>query len=303
MIHRSKTVMPVARCSRFFRILPCGTGSVLQESFPSYLDRLSARHMVPLKPFLRKIICACWSGFDPRAHIRKLLVGHQDADSVVNFVAAETTVSTVHDSFSPFLREYASPKPDIRGTTAWCPDCLAEWRRKGLPVYRPLLWSISSVKFCPVHWAEIMTKCPVCHQHMDYIGKGHWSGKCPSCAASLARASGERTPSCQPSDFERSCTMRLSELFTSDRVPSRSHDLTIFRRNLEVALKSTGVNEFCRKTGFSMSNVKAWRKNERKPQLMSLLRLSYCLDVPLQNWTSKQLTSINACKAFVGASG
>lgn len=289
-----------SRCSRFFHLLPCAAGSVLQESFPSYLDRLSARHSVPLEPFLKKIVCAGWSGFDPRAHVRKLLVGHQDTDSVVEFVAAETTVSAVRDLFSPFLREFASPKPDLRGTAAWCPDCLARWQETGLPIYRPIIWSISTVKYCPVHWTEIVTQCPACRRHVDYLGKRHWTGYCPSCDASLAGPSSERSSPCQPSEFERACTTRISELFTSDGIASSHQGLTTFQKNLETTLRATGVNAFCRKTKFSRNNLQAWREIGRKPQLASFLRLSFCFGVPLQHWVSKRMRIsdlINGCQA------
>lgn len=308
MKRRNKAMLPVVMAShysRFFHLDPCAIGSMLQESFPSYLDRLSARHAVPLEPFLRKIICAGWRGFDPRSHARKLLIGDQDADPIINFVAAETTINTLHDLFPSFLREYGSQKLDLRGTAAWCPHCLVEWQEKSLPVYRPLLWSFSAVKYCPVHWVEIMTLCPGCRRQLDYLGKRHWNGFCPFCDASLAGASSEPIPSCRPPDFERSCAVRISELFTSDGALSKCQGLPIFRKNLEVVLKFTGVNAFCEKTKFSKNNLQAWRKTGRRPQLASFLRLSFCFDVPLRSWVSKQITSsdlINGGQAFVGAS-
>ena len=292
LVCKRKAQTPKRRCSLLFPLLPCGSNSELQESFPSYLDRLSALHAAPIRPFLRTIVHSYvgWKNFDVMAHVKDLLVGYGEAGRVVDFIAVETTVSTVRLLVPVFLRDLDFSRPNLRDVSAWCPECLDDWRRRGLALYRPLVWSISFVTYCPVHWVEIETRCPACCHHLDYFGPRHWDGHCSACGSWLGTSSASGRSKCAPSEFERSCAKRIAEICYSEAASSDNDDLDTFRKNVEMVIRCVGLGAFCRISKFSAKTLRCWRKAKRKPQLRSLLRLGYWFNVPLNDWLKKEMT-------------
>jgi hypothetical protein len=281
------------RYTRFFHLVPRETGSILHESLPSYVDSLAGLHAVSVQPFVRKAICesAGWTGVDPNAHIPELLVGYGDAGRVIDFISAETAAGDLAQVIHPLLRDHSVLKLDLRRTSAWCPACLSDWAKKNLRVYRPLIWSISFVTYCPVHRAEILTRCPSCREQIEFFSLTPWNGHCPSCGSWLGLKSDTGTVQCQPTHFESSCISRIGELLLSRSQPPSINQTNIFKENVDTAVKAVGVNEFCRITKFSKRNIQSWRKVDRKPQLVSLLRLSYCFALPLNDLVFKRMTT------------
>jgi hypothetical protein len=75
-------------------------------------------------------------------------------------------------------RNFLSTRGLLRRTRAWCQVCFADWQRRGLEIYEPLLWACEEVAFCGIHNARFMHRCPepFCHQVMSAFDKGYKQG-------------------------------------------------------------------------------------------------------------------------------
>ncbi len=279
-------------CTRFFSLAPCGFGTSLQESFPSYIERLAQLHAVPVRVFLRRELfgCADWRRFHVQHHITDLLIGTPEVQRFASLTARETGVPEVEGLVNlPLLRDFRRERM-LKKKFAWCPRCLSDWSSRDLPIYRPLLWSIQWVHACPIHQIALTECCPGCRLEFDHVGPSRWTLDCPRCGRLFSDPARETQMGDAVSPFERSCSQRINELleFSATR---RHTDFPedIFFTNLETAVAVVGLKQFLQVTGCCRSVVGSWRRLKQRLQLPSLLRLSYCFGVPIHQWLASHL--------------
>lgn len=80
-----------------------------------------------------------------------------------------------------FWRHAISPDDMYRKSAAWCPECFAEWKKKGTPLYLPLKWSLTSIYMCQKHNRQLNRQCPYCNCDNFKISPHLRIGYCPTC--------------------------------------------------------------------------------------------------------------------------
>lgn len=280
--------------SRFFYQKPCGAATGFHESLPSFLQRLAHRHAVPNGPFfLREIhpepVPSTGSLF--ARHSRCLLVGDGYAEQVARKVARECSEKEVLRLIQGPLSQRIALYRDLRSVTAWCPSCLSEWTHEEKEIYRPLLWSIRSVKICPRHKVVLQERCPNCSKTFYHFAPTPWSTTCSACGKSLLN--GPRTY--KRDGFEAFAAKTISDLLSwgwqcndNDFPPNQ------FNLNMRQASDSVG-GEYCLSSisGLSRTVIHSWKSQDRRPSLQGLVNLSYSFNIPIQSWVKDILTASN----------
>ena len=283
-------------CTRLFALAPCGLRSGLHESLPSYLDRLARLHSVPDGPFLLNEVHpkpVPSSGSLLGRQSARLLVGNGYAQRTASAVARLTGVGEVAGLVQPLLSEHLSWYKNTRRCAAWCPRCFCDWTKNSLPVYRPLLWSLASVRTCPVHNVRLEECCPRCSREFNHFGLSGWSLMCPDCGYLLSErvTDSDTDAGKRASDYAGFSASQVRDLLSwglrcsgSDLVPG------CFATNVSNAIAALG-NEYvlAQLTGLSRPVIQKWRHGHGRPQLPALLRLGSCFNVPLSDWLSQQI--------------
>src|SRR5206468_4182851 len=123
--------------SRWLPVGPCGLGTPLQESLPSYLNRLARAHSLPVATFLSGELAPLLSpGADCRSvsnYLRKasryLLLGDGLASRVATHAAQLTLIPQVAALVHSHIAKSLGWTRDVRDYVAWCPACFRKWDR------------------------------------------------------------------------------------------------------------------------------------------------------------------------------
>lgn len=266
---------PNPGCCRFFHQSPEGKETGFHESLPSYLERLARLHGVPNGPFFSneihpKPVPSTGSLLAP--HSRGLLVGSGYAEAIARSLAANTGEPAVVTLVQPELSRHLAWYKDTRPLTAWCPICLADQLKGGLPVYRPLLWALKPVLTCPKHNVFLEEHCPNCSRSYYHFAPTPWFPYCVSCGCSLALKAGTRMDQRVPSHFEAfSASAILELLHWGLNPPGGVLSPNCFAENIEAALQSVG-GEYVMGQLASLSRpvVQKWRHGRQRPTLNRL---------------------------------
>lgn len=280
--------------SKFFYQEPCGAASGLHESLPSFLQRLAERHAVPNGPFFLQTVHpepVPSSGSLLGGHSRSLLAGKGYAEQVAHVVARECCEEKVLRLIQGPLSQHVALFRDLRDVTAWCPSCLSEWAKEKKTIYRPLLWSLRSVKVCPRHKIVLQERCPHCAKTFHHFASTSWSTTCSACGKSLL--DGPRTY--KRVGFDAFAAKAICELLNwgwqcsdADFQPGQ------FKLNIQQAIDAVG-GEYCLSSiiGLSRAVIHTWRREERRPSLQGLVHLSYSFNIPIRSWLKDALTNEN----------
>lgn len=285
--------------SRFFYQAPCGAKSGFHESLPSFLQRLAQKHAVPNGPFFLREVHpqpVPSSGSLLGRHSRCLLVGDGYAEQVARKVARECSEKDVLRLIHGPLSQHVALFRDVRPVVAWCPSCLAEWTREQKEIYRPLLWSLNTVKVCPRHKVVLQDRCPHCSSTFYHFGSKVWSADCPECGKGLQDGKREY----KRSGFDVFAAEAVCDLLSwgwqcrvEDFPPGK------FKLNIRQANDSVGGEySLSAITGLSRPAIHAWRTEDRRPSLQGLVHLSYSFKMPIRRWLSDVLTTndFDSCK-------
>jgi hypothetical protein len=170
--------------SRLYSLEPIGIGTDFVESLTGYLSRLAEAHQVHLSVLVARVcapeidyaslripgncgLSTLWTS--ARAMNGSRQVGRDWVDLLERLTGR-------HDlRFTTWLPwgDLIDSKHLIRATRAWCPACYADWRSRGTVIYEPLLWTVASVRCCPLHRTPLADRC----DSAECGGKGHqWLG-------------------------------------------------------------------------------------------------------------------------------
>jgi hypothetical protein len=109
--------------SRCFPLSPCGVGTLLQESLPSYLTRLAHAHHISVAVFCsRELLLPTRSAY----LLGRPLHLHTPALATANRLAILTSHPDVRALVPPYLSTTLSFRNDLRQHVAWCPKCFDE---------------------------------------------------------------------------------------------------------------------------------------------------------------------------------
>ena len=271
-------------CSTCYPLTPIGVGTGLQESLPSYIDRLATKHEVSVRPFLRVFGHAKkrddWWLFEFSRNIRDLQTGSRNAVAVTEHLSRLTGQNLSALPMCLVTRGTTS-ETLLKQHLAWCPDCLAEWRQTGV-VYRPYLWSLKAVACCPVHRMKLAEVCPCCDEQFPHLGPRPWTGFCPKCYQDLASFD----PGVVAEDsFEWEIARTVVDFLSwAAKQPTwKNH----FATNIQEALACIGDGHLRKHLALGGATG-AWAKG-RPPRFNSLLQLSYVTQIPMYAWLAERL--------------
>jgi hypothetical protein len=281
--------------SRCLPVRPCGLGTPLQESLPSYLNRLAQAHSLPVVTFLSGELAPLVS---PGAHYhsvsnylarssRFLLLGGGLASRVAAHVGQLTAIAQVVALVHPLLAESLGWFRDLRGHLAWCPECFHDWSEAHEPLYFPLLWAFKASRCCLRHNVLLRETCSGCGRRFSHLIGRTWEGKCFECQRPFA----DNRSGPVPSSFDTESTRLAESLVTWATALDRSADFTsILVGNLAAAAAAVGgAKPLSRALGRGECVVRFWLRRKQNPTLGSLLRLSLAFGIPPEHWLSVAL--------------
>lgn len=185
----------VPQRSYLFPLQPLLLGTPFTESFTSYITRLAANHQVPTGVLLAQELAPKITRY-PRPNPDSLhriffhiFFNQTGAWNGTGTMALEPLLILQELTSQPTLKfltlmlwEKVLPtRKLLRKHKAWCRLCYSEWNQKGIPVYEPLIWSISTVKICLIHQYPLMNYCPNCGQNVYHLAWNTKSGFCCRC--------------------------------------------------------------------------------------------------------------------------
>jgi TniQ len=285
--------------SRLYRLEPQAMGSLWQESFTSYLNRLGwAHHISPRAMVVQEVI----PHLDKTQALSRQWIGALSRGSAMNMngvgsLALEWSKILEHltarsDLHLLTLRWWVgdlSSRGHLRTCPAWCPACYAEWKKQEVCIYQPLLWYIKVVTTCPKHSRLLESTCPNCQKNQSLIALRTRPGYCTQCNQWLGISPDEELPHKieeELAQWQQWVLQVLEELRTASTASGVLPWETFFT-HLAVGFPSdvdlVAWDQVERFTGVKRYILRQWFKQRWIPSLETILQLCYVCEVtPLQ---------------------
>jgi len=174
---------------------------------------------------------------------------------------------------------------------AWCPSCYEEFKHKGMPVFDPLLWSLSVITTCAKHHLRLKTRCSRCDRFIPHLDSHSKPGFCSKCNGWLGRSplrSNQVAEDILGEELERQAWV-AEQLYTllaytpQIENPPKKEAVT---KSIKFCIRNVaGMTEsrFARAVEVPQSTVSDWQRQGNVPELEKLLRIAHFTQVPLLN--------------------
>ena len=290
--------------SRLYSLEPIGIGTALVEGLTGYVSRLAAAHSLSVGDLVGRELAENSLGLPLVYPIKRLehrrrlshcfsgasysLNGNGESTRSWIDVLQTKTCRTELRMLTLLPFEEVLPKVGLfRKRRAWCPECVRSWRKKGDPLYEPLLWSLRVATVCPLHRLPLQESCPLCNHRSRPLAIFTRPGFCSRCQRSLEVRGGNSV--CNY-DGNVSHALRvateLGGLLEAAPCLPKGVNRTVFRKNLQWLVEGfAGGNATAFAQGLAMNFfvLDSWRKGEYLPCLDGLLELSEKLNTKLVN--------------------
>lgn len=299
--YSTKAVMPPR--SRLYPLRPLGLGTHEVESLTSYLARLAAAHRIATGVFLAQEVAAKISRYEGNQYqglsrwFFRVFFNDTGAWNGTGIMASEPVqvlqaLANQRDLHFLTLLTWANVLPTrglLRTNKAWCPLCYDNWDNFGLPIYEPLFWSLSVVTICPLHQQVLLQQCPNCGRSLYPLEWNSRPGYCSRCQQWLGISSTETTSSSDALttvdwEWQTFVVHSVGEILAAapklPRTPARENLAT----GIDLCIKSAtdgNARAFADLICLSNSVPGEWRTAQALPQLGLLLRVCWCLSIPL----------------------
>lgn len=279
--------------SRFYCLEGARVGTHLVESITSYLVRLAQEHCLPPGILVEKEISPIINRAYGGGHLNRIY----EATAALNGagVMASSLVSALEQltkrknlrflTLLPWAELLPSRKL-LRRNRAWCSRCFEEWKQTGQDIVEPLIWSIEVVKICPNHYQLLDQVCPHCqHQNLPLAWKSR-PGYCSKCMKWLGSATSEQHDLSTEHELKWLVWVAtaVGELISAapdlEIMPERGQISRSLKTYVSLTTKGN-VAEFARQIQMPRNTVWLWHEGKNQPQLEALLKICYCLDVPI----------------------
>jgi TniQ len=182
--------------SRLYSLTPYALETIWRESLTGYLNRLGWTHHVSPRAFVAEMLIPHLkkdlgqplpTGAMFGAHGSMSLNGAGELSSTGVALLKHLTMRTdLHLLAWPWWVGDLPHRRQLRETPAWCPSCLAEWKREARPLYQPLLWMFQIITLCPRHRRPLVDRCPCCQKRQMILATNQTQpGECTSCGTFL----------------------------------------------------------------------------------------------------------------------
>jgi transcriptional regulator with XRE-family HTH domain len=320
-------ILPIR--SRLFYVEPIGVGTGFVESLTSYSARLAAAH---------NVTHACLFGHEispliDRKHLRK---SESRLDRGAILAASFRTLTRAVNGTGVTARDYISSLEKLTGRTnlrcltlatwanvipqrhllkstkAWCPSCYEGFRKERVPVFEPLLWSLSTVTTCVKHRLRLRALCPRCDRTIPHLDSHSRPGFCSKCKGwlgqpQLARAQTGGDIAGKELEWQMWVTEQLCTLLSSTPLIEDLPEKEAVTKSIIFCIKSIASmteSSFARAIGVPQPTVNDWQRQGTTPELEKLLRIVRFTQLPLLNIlrgdTSPQPASNGATSSICG---
>ncbi len=294
--------------SRLSHLEPVGVSTGFVESLTSYSARLAAVHNVThaslfgyeISPLIdRKYLRNSESKLDRGALLAasfRTLVRAINGTGVTarDYTSALEQLTGRNNLCCLTMTIWANVLPHrnlMRPYKAWCPSCYEEFKHKEMPVFDPLLWSLSVIATCAKHHLRLRSRCPQCDRTIPHLDSHSKPGFCSKCNHWLGRSPlryYQATDDILSEELERQAwiTEQLCTLLAyAPRIenPPKKEAVT---KSIKFCIRNiAGMTEsrFARAIGVPQSTVSDWQRQCNVPELEKLLRIAYFTQVPLLN--------------------
>lgn len=281
--------------SRLFPLKPVGMGTHDVECLTGFITRLAIAHCVTTSKLLRREI-------SPLMGIENLSFGAElkSLNGVTSLafraVKALETLTKLPKLHSLTMIVWAEVIPYLRllkPYKAWCPLCYQQWLNNTQEIYEPLIWNLNVVEICPHHYIRLVTDCPHCSKKLYPLAQQQRPGYCSLCHSWLGADTVESIVSPQLKNSDRMWQTYVVEnigslLAIASELSSVLPDSTIATA-MSARISQLNQDELCDLISFIGHNhnvVKSWIQGIRIPQLNTLLKLCYFLDISLIDFLS-----------------
>lgn len=281
--------------SRLYRLEPQALGSLWQESFTSYLNRLGWTHHLA-----------------PRTMVRQEIIPHLNKSQEVadQWIGALSRGYAIHINgagalaleWSPVL-EHLTQRSDLhlltlhgwignltspghlRAYPAWCLLCYTEWRENSPGIYQPLFWFFKVVTVCPTHHRLLESSCPHCQKTQSVIALQTQPGHCTQCNRWVGISLGEPLPQSlqeEPTPWQQWVLQALEELQTAsmtNSLPPWEPFFTHLAKGFAPAIDLVGWEKIESFPGVKSAVFKQWFSLRQTASLETILKLCYVCEV------------------------
>ncbi|MBW4428067.1 MAG: helix-turn-helix domain-containing protein [Nostoc desertorum CM1-VF14] len=290
--------------SRLYQLEPVGIRTPMVESLTGYIERLAEAHCVTpdvlisrtITPLLKQIFLKSRSSRDLRSLFDRATAINGTGNIVIDLVQALqklTLIEDLHLLTLLFWSEIIPTRNLFRTKSAWCTVCYEEWRLAKQVIYKPLLWTINSVKVCPLHKIYLCLQCPHCQQELPLLSWRSRPGYCSKCGDWL----GMNLPVKSSSELTDSSTLSKEELHSQTWIVEVIGELISFTlsfnsppakeeiaKSLSLiinAVTNGNIAEFARLMGIPKNTLWMWQTGKALPMLDILLKICYRLEISL----------------------
>ncbi len=294
--------------SRLSYLEPVGIGTGHVESLTSFSARLAAAHNVThaslfgyeISPLIdRKHLRNSESRLDRGAILAASFRTLARAVNGTGVTARDYMISLErltgrNDLCCLTLTTWADVIPHrnlLKPSKAWCPSCYEEFKHKEMPVFEPLLWSLSVITTCNKHRLRLKTRCPWCDRFIPHLDSHSRPGFCSKCNGWLGWSplgSDQAVEDILDEELERQawiteqmCTLLAST--TRIENPPKKEAVT---KSIKLCIRNiAGMTEsrFARAIGVPQPTVNDWQRQGNVPELEKLLRIARFTRIPLLN--------------------
>lgn len=272
-----------------------GTGRV--ESLSSYIMRLAEAHTVSGRKLILQQIFPDLSTMPTNTHFSGLHSLNGMSACFEQWVAILGKLTSRRDlralTLLPWQRLLASDGI-LRRRRTWCPRCLWEWQRSGMPIYECLAWALAPVTVCPVHYVFLEQQCPRCRRPMLVLSAHAHPGFCAHCNGWLGDDSDAPTTpaSAQVMEDQLWIANQVGEFLALGNAVGNHESPRHLRSNLQrmlVELARGNQQLLGRQTRISSAALNAWLTGKRLPSLALVIRLCRNLRVPINRLVMEEV--------------
>ena len=291
----------VPQRSHLYPLQPLLLGTVFTESFTSYITRLAAIHQVPTGILLAQELAPKinrYPGPNPDSlpqiffHIFFNQTGAWNGTGtmalepllILQKLTGQPTLKYL--TFIPW-KKVLPTRNLLRKYKAWCPLCYSQWSNNGVPLYEPLIWSISTVKICPIHQYPLMNYCPNCGKNVYFLAWNTKNGFCCRCRHWLGTACSTlelQSYNIQDLEWHNFVAQQVGELISQApyliEPPNRELVAQAINKCINIVTKGN-AKAFAEQMYLSRTVPRDWRLGNALPQLSKLLRVCYRLSISL----------------------
>jgi transcriptional regulator with XRE-family HTH domain len=293
-------IPPIQKRSRLYALEPMNVGTAFGESLTGYIARLAEAHCVSVADLVGIELSAPVS-------LTPLLAPRRDRNCSNLFYGQPYSINGIGEAPKKWVRvlEAATlrqglsyltllPFEDLlcesflfRKVRAWCPSCLENRRREGIP-YESLLWAVAAVRICHVHNELLVDTCPRCHRRSAPLAARATPGHCSRCGDWL----GIEVPGTHVGSAFSESELQY-QIWVAEAVgnllasgPQLKGVLLAdrFRDTLSgymAAVSGDSLLAFGRITGTARNALRGWVSGKHRPRLGTLLQMCYRLRVPV----------------------